>query len=160
CARRGTRRSSNRSECDPGHQAVRSTAVQSPARSPGPGPAADSVRGRPSQEEEMEKESSGSLRPEYSLSVPTAHRIVLCWWLGFAGCFQPVHQVPCMVSCAADGVCPTGLTCGADQLCHGGATECSVQLIGTFGHQLITNDTNGNTVVTDLQYGADQVEVS
>ena len=76
-------------------------------------------------------------------------------------CYQAATVTPCNVSCAADGVCPTGLTCGADQLCHGGTIECSEQVNGTFGHQVITGDpTTGSGIETDLEYEADQLDVS
>ena len=99
---------------------------------------------------------------QYTLVVQSVQRVLpLCIAALVTSCFQPAMQTPCEVSCATDGVCPTGLTCGADQLCHAGTIECSQQVNGTFGHQLITGDpTNGNPIETDLEYEADQLDVS
>jgi hypothetical protein len=44
-------------------------------------------------------------------------------------------------------------------MCHAGTTECSQLVHGSFGHQLITNNSTGTPIETDLLYGADQLDV-
>jgi hypothetical protein len=84
---------------------------------------------------------------------------LLVWVATLACCYHAASEAPCTVSCATDGTCPAGLSCGSDLLCHGGTQDCSELVTGSFGHQLITNDTTGNPLETDVPYGADQLDV-
>jgi hypothetical protein len=91
--------------------------------------------------------------------VVAMHRFVPCLSL-LAGCYHPASETSCMVACAVDGTCPTGLTCGSDQLCHSGAADCTELVSGTYGHTLITNTTSGAPTSSNLTLTTDQLDLS